>query len=171
MDIDYRNIYVKYLRLLIQLLYKLRDQESDEKKFLNARITPDMFPLKVQAKVAASFALRGCCRESGENFADPGTRIDSVAGLVGYLQDVVGLVEKSPSPEPNEVEDKAGFKMVRMAAPEYLGHFSLPNFFFHLSMVYAIAKSQGLSVTKGDFDGLHEYPEGFSWETDGDSKK
>src|SRR5690606_34871633 len=168
MNIDYSNIYVKYLKLLIRLLHKLESQDGGDKNFLNARLSPDMFPLKVQVKVAASFALRVCCQESFDALADPGERIESLEGLVSYVQDVIGFIETSNSLESNEIEDKAGFQSIRMATPEYLGHFSLPNFFFHLSMVYAIAKNQGYSITKGDFDGLHEYPTGFSWEADAD---
>ena len=168
MNIDHRNICVKYLRLLVQFLYKLDSQEGGEGNFLHARLSPDMFPLKVQAKVAASFALRACGQESCDALADPGERIESLEGLVSYLQEVIEFIEKSDPLESSEIEDKAGFKMIHMATSEYVGHFSLPNFFFHLSMVYAIARSQGLSVTKGDFDGLHEYPMGFSWEADAD---
>jgi hypothetical protein len=51
-----------------------------------------------------------------------------------------------------------------MPASEYVSSFVLPNFFFHISMVYAIAKNNGVSVSKGDFDGIHQYPKGFSWE-------
>lgn len=168
MNIDYSNIYVKYLKLLIRLLHKLESQEDGDQNFLNARLSPDMFPLKVQVKVAASFALRASCQDHNGALADPGERVESVAGLVNYLQDVIKFIEKSNPYEGNEIEDKAGLKTIRMNPQEYIYHFSLPNFFFHLSMVYAIAKSHGLSVTKGDFDGLHEYPMGFNWETDAD---
>jgi hypothetical protein len=51
-----------------------------------------------------------------------------------------------------------------MPASEYVSSFVLPNFFFHISMVYAIAKNNGVSVSKGDYDGIHQYPKGFSWE-------
>jgi hypothetical protein len=31
-------------------------------------------------------------------------------------------------------------------------------------MVYAIARVSGIPLTKGDFDGIHTYPTGFSFE-------
>lgn len=37
------------------------------------------------------------------------------------------------------------------------------NFFFHYSMVYAIARQAGVPVGKADFDGYHLYPHGFSF--------
>jgi|SRR5690554_401076 len=166
MNIDHHEIFVRYLKLLNQLLANLNSQAESEKELLNARLSPDMFPLKIQVKVAASFALRASCRDPNDALADLGEKIESVDGLVSYVQDVIKFIEKSNPYEENEVEDKAGFKTIRMNSQEYIYHFSLPNFFFHLSMVYAIAKNHGLSVTKGDFDGLHEYPAGFSWEAD-----
>ena len=38
-----------------------------------------------------------------------------------------------------------------MSAEEYVREFSLPNFYFHLSMAYAILRMKGLDIGKGDF--------------------
>jgi hypothetical protein len=38
-----------------------------------------------------------------------------------------------------------------------LQQYALPNFFFHLSMVYALLRQQGLPLSKADFDGWHVY--------------
>ena len=40
----------------------------------------------------------------------------------------------------------------------YATHYALPNFFFHLSMAYAILRHLGVAVGKPDFDGWHVYP-------------
>lgn len=37
----------------------------------------------------------------------------------------------------------------------FLAEFALPNFFFHLSMAYALARMLGCSVGKAGYDGLH----------------
>ena len=39
--------------------------------------------------------------------------------------------------------------------------YAVPNFFFHYSMVYAIARNAGVAIGKTDFDGFHKYPLGF----------
>ena len=41
--------------------------------------------------------------------------------------------------------------------------YALPNFFFHYSMVYAIARQAGVEIGKSDFDGYHDYPVGFTF--------
>jgi len=43
------------------------------------------------------------------------------------------------------------------AAQGFLQQYALPNFFFHLSLVYALLRQQGLPLSKGDFDGWHVY--------------
>lgn len=65
------------------------------------------------------------------------------------------------------IKDMAGPASVSMNAGDFLVRFAYPNFYFHLSMVYAIARFKGVKLTKGDFDGLHQYPPGFSFEGGG----
>nr|WP_267874749.1 DUF1993 family protein [Telluria antibiotica] len=40
---------------------------------------------------------------------------------------------------------------------------AVPNFFFHYSMVYAIARQAAVPVGKSEFDGYHRYPSGFTF--------
>lgn len=164
MSVHPRNVYTSYLRLLVKLIVKLEEQAGGDNSFLDARLSPDMFPLKVQAKVAASFALRACAPGIITEISDPGSKIDTPYGLISYISEVAEFVENSELLSTEKVEDRAGLKDICMGNEDYVNLFSLPNFFFHLSMIYAIAKNQGFCVTKGDFDGIHEYPKGFSWE-------
>lgn len=164
MHSNHRNTYTHYLRLLIKLVSKLDEQAGDDSSFLHARLTPDMFPLNVQARAAAFFALRTCAAGKNDDFPNAGSRINSPDGLNAYLSEVIEFIDRVTEPFPEQMDDKAGFKAVSLPTDDYVHLFSLPNFFFHLSMVYAIAKQQGFRVTKGDFDGIHEYPEDFSWE-------
>jgi hypothetical protein len=41
--------------------------------------------------------------------------------------------------------------------------YAVPNFLFHYSMVYAIARQAGGPVGKSEFDGYHRYPPGFTF--------
>jgi hypothetical protein len=53
---------------------------------------------------------------------------------------------------------------VELNGHEFIELYIIPNFLFHLSMAYAIARAEGIAVSKGDFDGFHSYPEGFCFE-------
>lgn len=164
MNINYRKVYIKYLGLLAELITNLDSQAGETAQFMQARISADMFPLHVQAKVAVSFAMRACLPQSPAASQALEHNTDTVSGLIRHIRQASELIADSVLITPEEMQDKAGFRDIHMSAPEYVTEFALPNFFFHISMVYAIAKQHGFNLTKGDFDGIHQYPEGFSWE-------
>ncbi|HVL22046.1 MAG TPA: DUF1993 family protein [Amaricoccus sp.] len=39
----------------------------------------------------------------------------------------------------------------------------MPNLYFHQAMLHVALKHAGVNLGKADFDGIHEYPEGFSF--------
>jgi hypothetical protein len=61
------------------------------------------------------------------------------------------------------IVDKAGFNDISLPQSQFILSYIIPNFMFHMSMVYAIARKNGVDLSKGDFDGLHRYPTGFSF--------
>ena len=168
MNIKYREMFLNHLKILYQFIEKVEVNAVNESKLLKARLVDDMLPLNVQVKIAANFALRGCCPLSGQEYKELEGDIDSFCELKAYVATAIDFINQlaKPSLEPLNlnVKDTAGFKDISMSGTEYISSFVLPNFFFHISMVYAIAKSNGIPVTKGDFDGIHQYPKGFSWE-------
>ncbi|EOV1092755.1 DUF1993 family protein [Vibrio fluvialis] len=56
-----------------------------------------------------------------------------------------------------------GSIQIALAPFEFFHHYIVPNMLFHLSMVYAIARANGVALSKGDMDGLHRYSPGFSF--------
>jgi len=168
-NINYREVFIKYLQLLNKLIEKAESCTANESKFLNARIFDDMFPLNVQAKIATNFALRACYPVSGKEYQELDADIESFNGIKMHIAFTIDCINKLTPPTKEQlafnIKDMAGFKEVSLPCSEHVYSFALPNFFFHISMVYAIAKSQGVPVSKGDFDGLHQYPKGFSWES------
>jgi len=168
-NIKYREMFLNHLNLLYQFIEKIEVNSSNESILLNARLVDDMFPLNIQAKIAANFALRGCCPLSGKEYKELEGDIDSFCELKAYVTSTIDYINQLSEPTLEQmnlnVKDTAGLNEISMPGPEYVSSFVLPNFFFHISMVYAIAKSNGVPVTKGDFDGIHQYPKGFSWET------
>lgn len=168
MPIDCKQVFVHYLTQLSRLIEKLQSLEGGERNLAAARLAEDMFALGVQAKVAANFALRGCCGLAGVAIPEYDADTASLYGVRSHIDQVLDFIKDLDIPISEksecEVDDKAGFRAIKMPASDYISLFVLPNFFFHLSMVYATAKNHGASVTKGDFDGIHQYPAGFSWE-------
>jgi len=55
----------------------------------------------------------------------------------------------------------AGTAKLNQSATTFATVLGLPNFFFHLSMAFAILRHGGVEIGKGDFDGQHLYPANF----------
>ncbi|RYZ82132.1 MAG: DUF1993 domain-containing protein [Moraxellaceae bacterium] len=161
------EIFVEYLGLLVQLIDKVEHASNGNEEILRARLAPDMFPFAVQAEIVASFALRSCCPIAGVEVVSFSQPKKSFAALRSQLYETIEHIVSLDNLDNDlsvMIEDKAGPVPVVLEAEEFLVRFSYPNFYFHLSMVYAIARSKGIPLTKGDFDGIHQYPPGFSFE-------
>ena len=157
-------IFCPGLRQLSAMLDKLAFQPQ----ILTARLHPEMLPFAAQVNAAISFALRGCCPLAGREvvgFNDGGSLQQQIARTIAYLEAIpeqafAGAAERL-------CHDRGGFADIVLPADEFLHLYILPNFYFHFSMAYAIARSGGAPIGKGDFDGYHLYAPGFSFEKPG----
>ena len=152
--------------LALRRLSAMLDKVASQPQILQARLYPDMLPFAAQVNAAISFALRGCCPLAGRevvSFNDGGSLQQQVARTIAYLAAI---------PEPafegaaeRLCHDRAGFADIALPGDAFLHLYILPNFYFHFSMAYAIARSCGAPIGKGDFDGYHAYAPGFSFES------
>ena len=55
--------------------------------------------------------------------------------------------------ENRTVTYPTGEQKTTMSAPDYLHHFSMPNFYFHATTAYAILRRCGIEIGKRDFIG------------------
>ncbi len=154
-----------FLSFLDSLAHVLRKAEAhaaarniDPEALLKARLAPDMFHLTKQVQVACDFAKTTMCRLAGveapshpddeQTFADLQARIAKARAVVAaQAADAVEeggariITLKLPSGE------------MQMPGAAYYANFAAPNFFFHLSMAYAILRHNGVPLGKGDFFG------------------
>jgi 8-oxo-dGTP diphosphatase len=162
-------VFLHYLERLDHLVDRVAqacasgpDPAAAEAGWLAARLAPDMLPWATQVEIAANFALRGCCPLVGRP-VPPGETPQGLAALRERIARVRAQVAAlSPSDfigaESRRVRSQAGDAELDLPAGEFLQRHLLPNFFFHLTMVYAIARQGGLALGKPDFDGQHAYP-------------
>ena len=142
--------------------------EPEPERLLSAKLHPGMFDCAGQLRTVAIFALRATFPLIGQ----PWPRGDFEPGLAGLRARIAfaraaisGLTEADfVGAQERQIVHTAGVAELDQNATEYLRHFALPNLWFHLSMVYATLRSEGVAIGKADFDGLHVYPAGFSWE-------
>lgn len=149
----------------LEQLSAMLDKTGTAPALLAARLHPDMLPFAQQVRAAVSFSLRGCCPLAGlavADFSAAASLQEQIAQTLRYLNDIPAS-RFAGAPE-RLCRDRAGFADIALPADQYLNLYILPNFYFHFSMAYAIARSAGVAIGKGDFDGYHAYAPGFSFE-------
>ena len=135
-----------------------------EKKFdplvlANARLFPDMHPLTRQVQIACDTAKGAAARLAGievpkhedteVTIADLKARI---AKTVDFLKTVTEAQLKDAESRPIELKFPSG--TWKFTAVKYLTEFVLPNFYFHVGMVYALLRKNGIELGKRDYLGL-----------------
>ncbi len=129
----------------------------------HARLQEDMFDLLGQVRTLGFLALRATFPLAAREVPQLGALNEREAGT--WLEQIAQTINQIPANEFDEsllISHRAGFADLEQPAWDYLNEFALPNLWFHLTMIYAILRLKGVPLSKGDFDGLHEYPEGFS---------
>ncbi|WP_444931625.1 DUF1993 family protein [Microbulbifer sp. SSSA002] len=136
-------------------------------ELFSKQLTQDMFCLGENAKIATNFALRGYCPlvdRTTVTFETGGSQKEDILQTIQKtLNHLNTLPEVTQLDDSKTIADKAGFSVVTLPQPQYIHQYILPNLLFHISMVYAIARSHGVALSKGDYDGYHSYPAAFSF--------
>ena len=130
----------------------------DPAVLLNARLAPDMFPLVRQVQIAADFAKSPIARLSGTDVPKFEDNEASFADLKARIARTLEFVRSVPAASlaggaDRQIEWKAGPQDMSMKGMAYYVGYALPNFYFHLSMAYAILRHNGLEIGKRDFIG------------------
>jgi hypothetical protein len=134
-------------------------KKIDAAVLLNSRLAPDMFALTRQIQIATDLAKNGASRLAGVDaprFEDNET---TIAQLKTRLAKTIAHLK---SLDPKKI-DAAGDREItfplgpinkgQMKGDDYLNHFVLPNFYFHLTAAYAILRHCSVEIGKQDFLG------------------
>jgi hypothetical protein len=136
-------------------------RKYDVNTLLQARLAPDMFPLVRQIQAVCDQAKYAVGRTTGRDIPshpDTETTVAELRTRIGVVQtylndfaevDFAGVAERTVTTPRWEGK--------HMTAPNYFAQHALPNFFFHLSMAYAILRHNGVPVGKKDYLGALTY--------------
>jgi len=156
-------VFVKMLNNVLQWL-ELARQHAEAKNFdtnvyLGLRLAPDMLPFSRQIQIASD-AAKGCAaRLAGmevPKWDDNEASLDELAQRVRRTIDYVSLVaaDQINGSESRAIEIPTRSGDVRkFNGEDYLRHFALPNFYFHLTTAYALLRHAGVNLGKADFLG------------------
>ncbi len=131
----------------------------DPDVLLQSRLAPDMFPLLKQVQIASDFAKGVSGRladvevpsfeDNERSFAELHQRIARTLAFIDGLQEA--LFEGS---EEREIVLRPGTpKERRFGGQDYLLHYGLPQFYFHVTTTYALLRHNGVEVGKKDYMG------------------
>ena len=133
-------------------------KKIDESVFLNSRLYPDMLAMGRQVQITADFAKGPTARLAGvelpkyedneKTFAELIARVDKTLAFIGSFKP-----EQIDGQEERDITIPVGGTPMSFKGQAYLIHFGLPNFYFHMSMAYAILRHNGVEIGKGDFLG------------------
>jgi hypothetical protein len=134
-------------------------KKIDPSVLLQSRLAPDMFPLVRQVQIVSDQAKNGSSRLAGveaPRFEDNETTFDQLKERVAKTLAYVKAIDTKQI-------DGAGDREItfplgpsnkgHMKGADYLNHFVLPNFYFHITAAYAILRHCGIDIGKRDFLG------------------
>ena len=134
---------------------------------LEQRPAPKMLPAGRQLATTAQLTLRIAWPLAGRRPPElrGGFDADGLAERLVAARD--RLAELAPDEflgaETRPVRFQAGFADLELPGLAFLHGFGLPNLYFHQAMLHVALKQAGVRLGKADFDGVHEYPEGYSF--------
>jgi hypothetical protein len=121
------------------------------------RLAPDQFPFARQLQITCDTAKMGAARISGKEApvqADTEQTIDElrarVKSVIAYLD---GFSAKDFEGAATRTVTQPRWEGKVMTAPDYFVEHVVPNFYFHLTHVYAILRHNGVDVGKRDYLG------------------
>ena len=124
---------------------------------INARLADDMRPLAAQYQMASDTAKNALARLNG---LEPPTMADtesSLAELQARCDKTIAFLESMDPAVVNVSEEReivlkfpsgTGY---RFTGADYLRRFALPNFYFHVTIAYAILRAEGVPLGKPDY--------------------
>ena len=151
-------MFIRGLDVLSGLLDKAAGSGLSEAELFEARLAQDMRPFPDQIRMASFAARSTMARLAGIHW--PVT--DDTEATIRDLRATISLSRSFVSQMPQDALDGAETRPITLKLPSmelnfvgegYLISFALPNFYFHVSMAYAILRSRGVEIGKRDYLG------------------
>ena len=120
--------------------------------------TPTCCHWRVQVQISCSYALRGAARLTGAEpmpLDDKAASFDDLKALIAKTLEFLKSVDpkKVDGAEDRDITFPVGDRKQTMNGGDYLVHYSMPNFYFHVTTAYDILRNNGLEIGKSDFMG------------------
>ena len=133
-------------------------KKVDPKALPATRLIVDMLPLSAQIQIACDTAKGAAARLAGVEIPkheDTESTIPELkARVTKTLEFIKGIKpEQLQGADTRDIELKFPSGTLKFSGLSYLTNFVLPNFFFHMTMAYALLRKNGVELGKRDFLG------------------
>src|SRR5271154_1673711 len=133
-------------------------KKIDATVLAQARLFPDMHPLSRQVQIACDTAKGAAGRLAGievPKHEDTETTLPELKARIAKTVDFLKTVTAAQlaGDETRAIEIKFPNGAWKFTAIGYVTDFVLPNFYFHVSMTYALLRKGGVEIGKSDFLG------------------
>jgi len=124
----------------------------------STRLIADMLPLSAQIQIACDTAKGAAARLAGVEAPKYEDTEATLADLRARVEKTLAFIksvkpEQLATAETREIVLQLPQTTLKFTGLNYLTNFVLPNFFFHLTMVYALLRKNGVELGKRDFLG------------------
>lgn len=132
-------------------------RKFDPANLLNARLAPDMLPFTKQIQIACDAAKLGVARITGVEAPKFEDNEASFPELKARIRKTLDYLESVPADKLDGTESKditfpvGREKTMTLKAEDLLKLRVMPNFYFHISMAYAILRHNGVELGKSDY--------------------
>jgi uncharacterized protein len=155
-------VYERSLNAFLGVLDKAEEHAKSRKfdpaNYLTIKLSPDMFPLARQIQSFCDHAKNSSFRLAGQQ---PPVKEDKETTLAELRERIHATLDMLKSIDPKAMEGgetreiviPAGSGKLKADGANYLLHFAMPNFYFHLTTAYDILRAGGVEIGKRNFIG------------------
>ena len=162
--------YRQMLHTLSAWLDKAKAQMPDGRAdaLMSRRLADDMFPLSTQIRFACVQAQEAVFRLRGEDFPAPiatlldegrnaGEQPGSIANARARIDETIALLESlapdalDADPDQPIAHALPNGMIFDLTPDQYARDWTLPQFYFHLMIAYAILRGEGVALGKADY--------------------
>ena len=128
---------------------------------LQASLFPDMYNFTRQIQIATDFAKGVTARLAGVEVPAYEDNETTLSELKARIEKTLLFITNVKSEQINGSESKeiitrpGSPKEKKFNGQNYLLHYGIPQFFFHVTTAYDILRSQGVEIGKRDYMGLY----------------
>ena len=156
-------VFVRMLNNMLAWLDKAeahaQAKKFDPNNYLGLRLSPDMLPFTRQIQISSDTVKNCLARLAGQ---EPPKWEDNETSLKELRARLTKTIEYAQSVPAAKIDGSEGKQVMVPMGPGrtvpftgevFFKHFSLPNFFFHCTMTYALLRQGGVELGKMDYLG------------------